>query len=44
MVGLARSAIEKIVIEKISGRVRIASIDFFIGLTSRKISSDRKSF
>src|SRR5208337_3386620 len=40
MAGLARAAIEKIVIEKISGRARIASSDFFIGLTSREISCD----
>jgi hypothetical protein len=40
MAGLARAVIGKIVIEKISGRARTASSDFFIGLTSREISCD----
>src|ERR1039458_3095736 len=35
---LARAAIEKIVMERIKGRARTASSDFFICLTSREIS------
>jgi hypothetical protein len=37
---LIERAIEKIVIERINGRARTASRDFFIGLTSRKTSYD----
>src|ERR1019366_5967579 len=37
---LARAAIEKIVMERINGRARTASSDFFICLTSREISYD----
>src|ERR1039457_3926314 len=40
MAGLASAAIEKIVIERINGRARTASSDFFIGLTSRKAFCD----